>query len=334
MARSTGRGWRRLEAHPVAPFPSRQPVGGVEAALVSIWEELLDRRPIGLEEDFFSIGGDSLAAMEMLAAIEDALGCSLTPADLLEAPTVQALSRLISDSVAAPDAGLAEGGRPPLFLVPGVGQFGLRFRPLAQALGPAFPLRTLEVPWWNGRPSSIRTVEQLAAFHVQQVQEHQPSAPYLIGGSSFGGRVALEIARQLSGAGEEIALLVVFDTYIGINSEWNSNPVRLLGARARWRLRQRGFGAVSPAHRAGYVGHRTAGLVRAFRPAPYDGRVVLFRCLGSSSPAPDRGWSPIARGGLEIHDLACQHDEQFAEPYVEEFAAKLAGVVDAAYALA
>ncbi len=320
-----------LEAHPVAPLPSREPVGGVEAALVSIWEELLDHRPIRLEDDFFSIGGDSLAAMEMLAAIEDEFGCSLTPADLLEAPTVRELAHVISGSVVATQAGLAVGARPALFLVPGIGQFGLRFRPLAQALEPDFPVRTLEVPWWNGRPSSIRTAERLAAFHIKQIREHQPGGPYLIGGSSFGGRVALEIARQLSGAGEEIALLVAFDTYIGINPEWNASWLRLIGARALWRLRQRGFGAVPQADRVAYVGHRTAELIRASRPAPYDGPVVLFRCLGSPSPEADRGWGRIARGGLEIHDLACRHDEQFTEPYVEEFASKLGDVLGAAY---
>ena len=313
-----------------------RPASGVERALLSIWEELLDHRPIGLANDFFSIGGDSLGAMEMLAAIEERLGWSLTPSALIEAPTIEGLAAVIrGDSRpltgVVPRPGLADSARPPLFLVPGLGQSGLRFRRLADALGPDFPLRALEVPWWDGRPSKIRTVEQLATFFAQQIRELQAGGPYLIGGSSFGGRVALEVARQLATASHEIALLVVFDTYVGINAEWNGALARRLAARARWRLRQRGFGSVRPGHRAAYVGHRTVGLIRTARPSPYEGRVILFRCIGTRWPAADRGWGAVALGGLEVHDLACKHDEQFDPPFVQQLADGLAEVLNATY---
>jgi acyl-coenzyme A synthetase/AMP-(fatty) acid ligase/thioesterase domain-containing protein/acyl carrier protein len=346
----------------------RDDLEGVRDSLRRIWKELLER-PVEDADDFFLIGGDSLLAMRMLVEIEEQFSCALTPGALLEASTVERLARVICRSGPhvlprsdghTPDV---RSGGPPLFIAYPQGGHGLRYRPLADALGGECLLHVLESPWWDGRPTTVRTVEQLAAHHVTEIRDIQPSGPYLVGGYSSGGLIALEIARQLVAAGHQIALLVMIDTYAGVHPSEASNPrnwviqrsvskfgrVRdrvwlwLLTAlwwaaqmvkhllvparRLRWRCDHRFLGAVPERRRAPYVHQLVRTALTRYRPLPYDGRIVLFRCTADRWPAADRGWGPLALGVLEIHDLEAGHFDVLRPPAVNELAAQLAPII-------
>ncbi len=338
------------------------PATDLERQLVKVWEELLEQ-PVGVDEDFFELGGDSLLAMELLVEIEERLGCSLTPEALLEAPTIRSLAETIRFPRALTYR--APSDRPPVFAIYGMGGNGLRYRWLADALGAEFPLCRLEAPWWDGRSHRIRTMEQLAAFHIPQIQRVQPTGPYLLVGNSSGGLLALEIARQLKAAGHEIALLGAFDTSIGIAARHRRAPGdprtwpmkspkttahrvrrwlwmrwamqryratqirnRLVFTRLRvgWWLDLRRCGAVPERRRAWYSAHHGIRAIPNYRPASYHGRVVLVRCTQTPGPR-DLGWGAVARGGLEILDLDSNHDEILFEPHVHELASKLAPLI-------
>jgi acyl-coenzyme A synthetase/AMP-(fatty) acid ligase/thioesterase domain-containing protein/acyl carrier protein len=342
------------------------PASDIERRLVEIWQELLEV-PVGVGEDFFDLGGDSLLAMELLIEIEERLGCSLTPEALLETPTIRGLAKTIRFPRALTYR--APSDRPPLFAVYGMGGNGLRYRGLADALGEEFPLCRLEAPWWDGRAHRIRTMEQLAAFHIPQIQRVQPTGPYLLVGNSSGGLLGLEIARQLAAAGQEIAMLGAFDTSLDITVRRRPAPGdprtwpmeaprttahrirrwlwmrwamqrygttelrnRLLFARARmgWWLDLHRHGAVPERHRGWYSAYHGIQAIRNYRPAPYDGRVVLVRCTQTPGPR-DLGWGAVARGGLEILDLDSHHDEILTEPHVRELASKLAPLIREAW---
>jgi amino acid adenylation domain-containing protein len=214
---------RVLESDPMLEL------GEVRRHLQRIWEEVLDQGPIGHDEDFFALGGDSLAAMHMLVGIEKQFCCALTPGVLLRAPTIQRLAGVIYRAgprvLPQEEGSAADGaGAPPLFIAYPLGGHGLRYRPLAQALGSELRLHVLESPWWDGRPTEIHTAQQLAAHHVLEIRHHQPSGPYMLAGYSGGGLIALEVARQLRDAGEEIGLLAVIDTYIAIKRGAGMDP--------------------------------------------------------------------------------------------------------------
>jgi acyl-CoA synthetase (AMP-forming)/AMP-acid ligase II/thioesterase domain-containing protein/acyl carrier protein len=352
----------RAAAHPQGPEEHAPPRDEIERSLVRIWEEMLEP-PVGIDQDFFELGGDSLLAMEMLVEIEERLSCSLTPAALLRAPTIESLANVIRDPAHGSQPQSASDDRPGLFLAYPLGGNGFVYRWLADALVDELDVHLLEAPWWDGKPTKIRTVEQLATHHVSQIQQRQPSGPYLLAGSSFGGLLALEIARQLAGVGQEIAVVAVLDTYIGEPLEAGSDPrnwlmpaptsVRhqilrrlwLLGAiqryrvgaagrrvarvahRPRWWLDQHVLGAVPERRRADYVYDRGVRAYEAYRPLPYAGQVTLFRCTLDRWPAPDRGWGAVAQGGLEIRDLPGKHGEPLHPPLVERFASELLEVV-------
>jgi thioesterase domain-containing protein/acyl carrier protein len=344
----------------------------VRVFLRATWERLLERRPIGDEEDFFLIGGDSLLAMRMLVEVESRLGRSLAPRDLLEARTIEALTEeLCSEGYDGRPARRVRsfhphGSRPPLFIAYPLGGHPLRYAALADALGEDYPVCVLESPWWDGRPSQVVTIEQLAAHHAGEITRISPGGPYLVGGFSGGGLVALEIARRLIADGREVRLVAAIDSYVGVPLSRMGDPrdrgapqrlsaigraaadLRLWAAtqiwragkvakallyrylRVRWGIDHRRSGVVPERRRARYVRHQVRSAFGRYSPAPFYGPVTLFRCTADSWPAPDRGWGPIARAGLQIHDLAASHDEVLSRPYVDELAARLAETIDLA----
>jgi thioesterase domain-containing protein len=88
------------------------------------------------------------------------------------------------------------------------------YQDLARHLGPNQPLYAFRAPALNGEASHDRSVEQLASSYLQQLRVVQPRGPYQLGGWSFGGLVAFEIALQLTASGEEVALLALFSSYL------------------------------------------------------------------------------------------------------------------------
>jgi thioesterase domain-containing protein len=86
---------------------------------------------------------------------------------------------------------------------------------LARALGEDRPFLGLQSPGLIDAMEPLRTIPEIAAFQIAQMRQAQPHGPYLIGGWSFGGTVAFEMARQLSEAAERVALLALLDSGVG-----------------------------------------------------------------------------------------------------------------------
>ncbi len=190
----------------------------VETRLAALWCEVLGRELVGIDEDFFEIGGDSLRAVELFSELERRFGGGLPLATLFEAPTVRQQAALVRDGVA--DGGLQpvvswnRGGQlPPLFCVPAVDGYAFVYRPLAVELGERQPLHVLQFPGLDGRSPPLDTVEGLATELVRRMRTVQSRGPYLLLGHSFGGMVAYEMTRQLQAAGDRVALLAMVDSH-------------------------------------------------------------------------------------------------------------------------
>jgi FkbH-like protein len=219
---------------PLAP-PNAVAASATEARLAAIWAAALNRPSIEPHDDFFALGGDSLTAITVLFEIESAFGKTLPLSALLEAPTLRAFTRLIDPaSVAGPaeaeSASLppaptpttagwtpvigiqTRGTHTPLFFVHGGGGQVLNFRRLSDTLGSDFPFYGLKTLYDEpGRARRLLTIEDMAARFVEEIRAVQPHGPYAIGGYSFGGVVAFEIAQRLRRAGEDIAVLALID---------------------------------------------------------------------------------------------------------------------------
>ena len=192
----------------------------LEHELVHIWETLLNKRPIGIHDDFFEIGGHSLLAVQMLAEIERVRGRRLPLASLFEGATIERIAAIIESAVQTEgEPGVVvlqpEGTeRPFVFLHGDVRGGGWYCRRLAPLLGENVPLIVLPT-LRGGSPDAPMTIEEGAASHIVELRKVQPKGPYRLGGFCVGGLVAFEMARQLEAAGEVVDRVVVVDSTAG-----------------------------------------------------------------------------------------------------------------------
>lgn len=215
---------------------AQAPRDGVERALCDTWQRLLQRRHVGIHDNFFEIGGYSLLAVRMFAGIREQYGVDLPLSVLIEKPTIAELADVLrartspasstvagaqgqarSGAVAQAAGSLVElragGEAPPVFFVHAVGGNVLNYLPLANALGGERAAYGLQSAGLADTAAPLDTIEAMADRYVEEIRQVRPNGPYLLAGGSMGGLIALEIARRLRACGGQIGLLAMFDTY-------------------------------------------------------------------------------------------------------------------------
>ena len=194
----------------------------IESQLIKLWENLLGVEPIGVQDDFFELGGNSLLAVRLFADIERKFAKKLPLAALFPTATIAAISQIIHQEPGLENtpkvnySSLVEiqpqGTKPPLFMIHPLGGEILCYRDLAIHLGSDQPVYGLRPQGIDGKQPLLLRVEDMAAKYLREMQTIQPQGPYFVGGYSFGGIVAYEIAQQIRSQGQEVALLAMLDT--------------------------------------------------------------------------------------------------------------------------
>ncbi|HEX8411741.1 MAG TPA: amino acid adenylation domain-containing protein [Thermoanaerobaculia bacterium] len=202
---------RDVEETFVAP---RDPL---ETQLAEIWSGVLGVPKVGIRDNFFELGGESILALRMFVQIEQTFGRKLPLATLLQASTVEELAKALRDEGPArgwsPLVPLQTGGsKRPFFCIHGVGGNILNYRALAQHLGPDQPFYALQARGLDGNEQPITSLQEMVRVYLEEVRRVQPRGPYLLGGMSFGGVAAFEMALQLQEVREEVALVALFDS--------------------------------------------------------------------------------------------------------------------------
>ncbi len=203
-------------AEPAAADPERLPSAFLEPELVGIWKDVLGRRDVGVGDDFFALGGDSILGAEAVARIRNLVGDPDLPlASIVRAPTPAAMAREIFEHVGSGSWGAIplrpSGSRPPLFLVHGADGDVLAFAVLARRLGADQPTYGLRARGIDDGASPHASLAEMGTDYVSAIRDVQPRGPYLLGGYCMGAPVAVEMARQLESAGEDVAILVLLD---------------------------------------------------------------------------------------------------------------------------
>ena len=188
----------------------------IELQLTQIWSEVLEVDCIGLEDNFFELGGHSLLAVRLMAKIQQQFQKNLPLATLFQAPTIEQLAVILRQDLdssvwSSLVAIQPSGSKQPFFCVPGAGGNVIYLYDLARQLGTDQPFYGLQAPGLDGGEFYTR-IEDIALHYIQEIQAVQPQGPYLLGGHSFGGQVAFEMAIQLQKQGHEVDLLAIFDT--------------------------------------------------------------------------------------------------------------------------
>jgi thioesterase domain-containing protein/acyl carrier protein len=232
-----------------APKPARRKPSGtaaddaglnpVEQAIAEAWRELLGVEEVAGDDDFFALGGHSLAAVRLFARIRKQFAVDLPLATLFQAPTLRALAALVAqtgglNTSAGADApkkaasnviplmtrswsplvAICRGraDRRPLFCVHGAGGNVLNFKVISDRLGPDQPFYGLQAQGVDGRLAPLDSIEEMAAQYVEAVRTVEARGPYRLAGYSAGGAIALEMAQQLKKDGAEVELLAMIDT--------------------------------------------------------------------------------------------------------------------------
>ncbi len=342
----------------------------VELELSRIWEELLDRRPIGVRTSFFDVGGHSLLAMRLVTRIQQHFGAALPLVAIFEGATVEKMACRLREGRSRSWSPLVavdpRGERSPLFCVHPAGGTVLCYRDLARHLGGQRPFYGLQARGLGAGEEPIATMEAVAAAYVQAIRDCQPHGPYHLAGWSFGGVAAFEMACQLRDAKEEVAFLALFDAYspdVLAGSFHDRDDAEVLSAlmgglvavtaeslrrlepdaqlshliaRAREReLIPPDFDAAQ-ATRLLRMSKTHYQVVESYRPRPFDGRVTLLRAEGERSFAashttdPTLGWARWAAGGVEVCFVPGTHQTMMLPPQVEGLAASLRSCLEQA----
>ena len=240
------------------------PSDDVSRKLISIWEQILGTEPIGPDQNYFDLGGDSSLAVRIFAQIEEIFNIKLPLATLYEAPTVNELAAIlrgeISESRWSPLVTIQPSGqRPPLFLMHGAGGNVLNYRDLSKHLGSDQPFYGLQCLGLDGQCPPLTKIEEMASLYVKEIRRQQPHGPYFLGGYCMGGTVAYEVAQQLTADGETVALLALFDTL-----NWYKIPLNVWtkGSHAfqQWVFHAAGFLSLDSAGKARFLREKFAAL--------------------------------------------------------------------------
>jgi amino acid adenylation domain-containing protein len=210
---------RPAATRPELDVPFEDPSNPIERSLVQLCEMTLKIPSIGRRDNLFDLGVDSLTLVLLTARIEEEFNTRLAPATLLTNPTVAHLAELLArNDVRHTWSSLlpiqTEGTMPPFFLIHGDGSTIF----LSRYLGLDWPIYGLEHQSQDGLPAEYRTLRDIAAYYLREIRKVRSSGPYFLGGYSFGGIVALEVAQTLRRDGHEVKLLALLDPPSLINN--------------------------------------------------------------------------------------------------------------------
>jgi amino acid adenylation domain-containing protein len=234
---------RALPKPTVSSFSQRNqfvaPRNDTERKLAKIWSEILNIQPIGVKDNFFQIGGNSLSAVFLMAAVGEQFAKELPVSAILTNPTIEEFAQLLQSTETFDHSPLIpirpKGNKQPFFCVHPAGGHVMCYAKLAHYLDADQPFYGLQAQGFYGEEPLTR-VEDMASLYIKAIQKLQPQGSYSIGGWSFGGVVAYEMAQQLRKRGHEVSLLAILDSYVPILLDKNKkiDPPYLVGVLSRY----------------------------------------------------------------------------------------------------
>lgn len=210
------------------------PLTSSELQLAEIWSTLLGITVETRWANWFELGGDSLRAALLFAQIEKIFGQTYPVSTLVQAPTLGTLADHLHLRKNAASGPLLmplrqSSGKKKIFLMHPISGNILVFRELADGIDREFSVFAIEARGLNALDEPFSDVQEMAERYTYLIRQEQPSGPYYLAGYSAGGVVALEIARRLRRAGEQIAFLGLIDSVLPCEVERAAPTLRILG---------------------------------------------------------------------------------------------------------
>jgi thioesterase domain-containing protein/non-ribosomal peptide synthetase component F len=217
----------QIQVATVSAPPPSEPHNDLERTLVAIWREVFRNPDIGIQDNFFDLGGHSLLLARIRARLQKVTKHHITVADIFAAPTVESLARRLESTPEQVNSRIiplrAEGSQPPLFLI----SQSMVFRRMVECLHHDQPVFTVVMQDEDLRNGKHTSFEEIAASYVHFIRAMRPHGPYRLGGWCVSSWLAYEIAQQLHTAGEVVDLLLLVDG-------WAPGSWRRLGLARRF----------------------------------------------------------------------------------------------------
>lgn len=312
--------------------------------LTPIWQRVLQASPIGVDDDFFELGGDSLLALQLFTEIGQVCDRHLPPVTIYQARTLATLAALLEEPITPsfPALVLLKDGakKPPVFVAHGLGGSVIDFYQPVKHLQTAHPIYGMQARGIDGREEPLESIEGMAEFHLSAIRELEPRGPYALIGYSLGGLVALEMAQRLRADGEKVSLLAMIDAYPHITFLSLEQRLRLSVRQARRGLRALGNLGGSSSYQPPAGAFLTPAMERVrasayaaltrYRPKFYAGNIKFVRAeIISVFPANAVAvWAPLAEN-IEVTTVPGDHLGMIATHY-EELASVLTRYVTSA----
>ncbi|MBV8786820.1 MAG: amino acid adenylation domain-containing protein, partial [Mycobacterium sp.] len=352
---------RALPAPEYSACEYRAPANAVEETVAGIYAEVLGLERVGVDDSFFDLGGDSLSAMRLIAAINAAFGSHLAVRTLFHAPSVSSLSEQLgrdgSDTEVVPVEILKEGTGVPLFCVHPGGGLSWPY----QALGSYVesPIIGIQQTLQAGE-AEPRSVREMAVNYADRIQAMYPDGPYNLLGWSFGGIVAHELAIELRRRGCVIPRLILLDPQGGtdggddlagrdlVEKDIQDEVLRVYRKNIPGQDDSLTFEQIEELIRKwGVAEHdrfkqfmdfllqnhnHNRALHRGHVPGVYDGDVVLFTAARDQA-GPDsssaQSWRPYIAGDITAHAVDCTHGDMVTAEALSLYGRQLKRVLDA-----
>ncbi len=331
------------------------PTTPTEATLAKIWAELLNLEQVGIYDNFFELGGDSLLSMRLMEQIYQQCDRELPLSALFLAPTVESLARHIQSETDLTWSPLVtiqpKGSKPPFFCIHPILGVVFPYYELARHLGSEQPFYGLQPIGIDGEQIPHTQIEDMASAYIEALRLVQPQGPYYLGGWSFGGLVAFEMAQQLQ-TKHQVALLVMLDTPAPVVSNKPSicESLKFLlttAARSVWPyILDYFYLPTAPDQQPDADAkkfptlNRVAQTIRPmlrvlqassqatlnYKPEPYSNQITLFRTSEQPMKAhrdSAMGWRELAVGGVDVHTIPGNHLTMLRPPHVQVVAKHL-----------
>lgn len=299
----------------------------IEEQLSHIWSKVLNVKQVGVRDSFFDLGGTSLSAVKLIDKINSHFSSALSVTTLYQSPTIAELKIHINQgavknihNILLPINTIKNGKN--LFLIHPSSSLSFCYLPLAEHLS---NIRVFGInnPHFGAKNQAFTSIAQMAEFYIAAIKLVQAQGPYYLGGWSFGGLVAYEMAQQLTAVGEEVADIIFIDSF---NKELLTNEM-LTPKIIREDLIAEGIEPDTPEGDAfTFEVTNNWQLTLNYQPKPYKHRITLLRaqqslpvnCLTDLY----NGWKPYV-AKLELLSIPGRHGRLLFSGNVEHVAEKI-----------
>ncbi len=317
------------------------PQNKTEHVLQKIWSTVLKMDDVGVDDNFFDLGGDSLSAMEIVSLIQEGLSNKVAIKTLFECPNIKMLAKEIMKHestteilngylVNSPVITLKEGGnKTPLFLVHPIGGSIFWYKDLGLYLDEEQPLFGIQDPGLETSEYLFESLEEMASYYIDALQVIQPKGPYLLGGASFGTTVAIEMARQLEEKGETVASILSLDGwahYPSLKDDEKYFKKMMVEQNKKTLRKNNGIQISNLDFVLKLQWHREQMLTRYNLPTT-QAKFILFKAQELSTnfqyEADLNWWDSYIKNQVELHVVPGNHESMFSKPNIQVLADKI-----------